>query len=348
MPRESVAELLAEQAPACERLGSHVYAALLAHAADDVRAGGPAWAVLEPHATPDRGSALALRFMAAVHRLVLTGAVPTLAEYYPSAGGTPWMPDVWWAFRDVLEAHRDELVELVGRPCQTNEVGRCAGLLGGFLLVAKEHGLPLRCLEIGTSAGLNLRWDQFRYEGEDGRGWGPERSLVNLRGQWDVPVADLPATVEVAERSGCDPSPVDPRSEEGRLTLKASVWGDQYERFGRLNGALELANWVPATVSRAPMRDWLPGKLAEPVPGAATVVFHSVVVQYLTPAERDALSGIMAAAGERADDRSPLAWLRFEPERPLRAMTVRLTTWPGGEERELASAGAHGFPVRWR
>ena len=54
-------------------------------------------------------------------------------------------------------------------PPQTNEVLRSAALLGGFLTVAEETGLPLRCLELGSSAGLNQSWDAYGYRlGADG------------------------------------------------------------------------------------------------------------------------------------------------------------------------------------
>src|SRR5438034_5449361 len=111
-----------------------------------------------------RASALALRFMGAVHRLVLEGRAPALARHYPSAGGEAGLEGAWAAFRDTLEQHRDTLRALVTSPVQTNEVGRSAALLGGFLLVARETGLPLRLLELGASAGLNLRWDHYRSE----------------------------------------------------------------------------------------------------------------------------------------------------------------------------------------
>ena len=45
---------------------------------------------------------------------------------------------------------------------------------------------------------------------------------------------------------------------------------------------------------------WLGHKLAEPVSGAATVVFHSVVMQYMNKAARAAVAQAIADAGNRA------------------------------------------------
>ena len=347
--QEWTAYLLALQAPACRVLGSPLYADLLDAAAEDVRRSGPAWGVLEPHATRDDASALALRFMAAVHRLVLLRKAPELALFFPSVGGRAERAGAWDALAGALAEHRDTLVDFVGRPCQTNEVNRCAALVGGFLTVAAETGLPLRVLEIGASGGLNLRWDHYRYADHDGeRAWGPTDSPVRLGGQWNLPAALLEQKVDVIERAGCDPRPVDPSSEEGRLSLTASVWGDQPLRFERLRAALSVAAAVPAHVDAAGAGAWLPPRLAHPVPGVATVVFHSVVLQYMDAEERAAVITAIERAGARASADAPLCWLRMEPEQPLRAMSVRLTEWPSGEERLIATAGAHGDPMRWR
>ena len=112
-------------------------------ASDDAASGGPAWDVLRGHEADPTGSALALRFMGAVHRVVLQGRAPELARFYPSVDGTA-AGDPWPAFRSVLGQHAARLREDVTRPVQTNEVGRSAALLGGFLLVAGRTGLPLR------------------------------------------------------------------------------------------------------------------------------------------------------------------------------------------------------------
>lgn len=117
------------QAGWCERLGSPLYAELLGRAAEDIEAGGPAWAVLQGQEADakDSSTSLALRLMGSVHRLALEGLAPDLAWHYPSAGGRPG--DAWPAFRAVLDEHHDALRDLIERPVQTNEVGRSASLL---------------------------------------------------------------------------------------------------------------------------------------------------------------------------------------------------------------------------
>src|SRR5207244_12223324 len=106
------------------RLGSPLYTTLLEQAAADVEAGGPAWAVLAGHEADARASALALRFLGAVHRLVLEGHAPALARHYPSPGGEAGLDGAWAAFRDTLEQHRGTLRVAVTSPRATNGRGR--------------------------------------------------------------------------------------------------------------------------------------------------------------------------------------------------------------------------------
>jgi hypothetical protein len=332
-----IVELLRHQADACGRLNSPLYAGLLELAARNVDAGGPCASLLEAHAGDDPLSMLPLRFMGAVHRLVLEGRAPALAQAY--AGGSP--QDAWPAFRAVVEDHADDLRAGVRRGVQTNEVGRCAALLGGFLLVAGATGLPLRVLEVGASAGLNLRWDAYRY-GDGGRAWGDAASAVHLD---YVPPVDAAATV--AERRGCDPNPLDPASADGRLTLLSYVWADQRWRFAVLEAALDLAARVPAAIDRAGAAAWLRAQLADPASGRATVVFHSIVMQYLSEEERAQVPALLRAAGERAASDAPVAWLRMEPDTAERA-GVWLDLWtPAHCHARIAAAGYHGRPVEW-
>jgi hypothetical protein len=335
----TVAGLLRFQSEACRWVGSPLYEALLARAAADHDAGGPTRPLLEGHEGDPKDSALALRMMGAVHRLVLEGRAPALAERYRAGDGDH--DRTWGAFRATIEERLVELRPLLERPVQTNEVGRCAALLPGFLGVAAETGLPLRLLEVGASAGLNLFWSEYRYEGGD-FAWGSAGSPVRIPFELSGGEID-PVAAVVAERSACDAAPVDPCSQEGRLTLLSYVWPDQTDRMERLRAALELAALRPAAVERSGAVEWAAELLAVPAPGRATVLFHSVVMQYLSADEREAFSAVVREAGARASDEAPLAWLRMEPDGERAA--VRMATWPGGGDRLLGRAGYHGTPV---
>jgi hypothetical protein len=219
---------------------------------------------------------------------------------------------------------------------QTNEPGRCAALLGGFLEVALATELPLRLLEVGASAGLNLRFDRYRYELGDER-WGVPDSPVPIRVRRTGGRPPLAASLEVASRAGCDRHPLDPRSEEDRLTLTSYVWADQPARFERLRAALELAAEVEAPVERAGAAEWVEARLVDPASGVATVVFHSIVMQYLSDSERERFERALHTAT------GIVAWLRMEPADDM--ADVRLSL--GGEDRLIARAGYHGDPVEW-
>jgi hypothetical protein len=282
--------------------------------------------------------------MGAVHRLVLEGHAPELARYFPSAGGDPDQPGLWRAFLSVLERDAESIQLLLERPVQTNEVQRSRALLGGFLQIARETGLPLSLLEVGASAGLNLRWDHFRYE-IGGQAWGDPASPICLRDGFAGAHPSLDGAVDVVARRGCDARPIDPLTPEGRLTLLSYIWADQVERIARLWAAIEVAARVPAQVDRADAVEWLEARLRDAVPGVTRVVYHSIVLQYLTDAGRDRLRRVIQETGDEATRAAPLAWLRMEPAGEH--ADVRLTLWPGGEERLLARAGFHGENVDW-
>jgi hypothetical protein len=342
--REIIAQRLLKQGEWCERLGSRLYTKLLRNAAADVLAEGVCWEVLQGHHDDPPGSALALRFLGAVHRLVLEGKARRLAACYPSAGGDADCDDLWPGFRAAVQEHCAGIACPCPLPRTANEAGRCAALLGGFLEIARRTGLPLRLLEIGASAGLILRWDQYRYEEHDG--WGDPGSPVRFCGAFGELHPGFDVQAQVMERLGCDAQPVDAGTDEGKLTLESYVWPDQVERFRQLAAAIDIARRVPARVEKANAADWIEAAVAVRVAGAATVVYHSIVWQYLSPEDRSRVENAISSAGEASSAENPLAWLRFEPGRD--AAEVRLRLWPGGEDQLLARAGFHGRPVSWQ
>lgn len=354
MSREQAAAAIERQARACAAMDAGLYADLLTRAAADVRAGGPCATVITGYEDAPADDVVSLRLLGGVHALVLSGRAPELARFYPSAGGAyrpADAPACWTAFRTVVEAEHDTLRRWLRRPPQTNEVGRANLLLAGLLhAVYEAGGLPVRLVELGASGGLNLRADEFRVEAA-GFAWGPADSPVRLpdawRGgapDWLREAAGTYPELTVVERIGCDLTPLDPGDPDDALALRAYVWPQHTARAARLTGALELARRLPARVVAAGAADFLAG--ITPRPGTLTVVWHSVMRQYV-PAEKWARVTTeldrLAAAGS-AD--APVAHLSFEPHPREARNAFELRARLGrGAERLLAEAHPHGLPA---
>ena len=324
---------------------SPLYVALLRGAAADFDAGGVVARAFDGIAVPP-GSVPALRLMAALHHLVLRGQAHALARFFPSAGGRE-PPDWTWPVAALtLGEHLQEVRQRLRRGVQTNEPGRSAAIYGGLLWISERLGGPLRLLEIGASAGLNLLPDRFAYMvGSEllGSVCSPVLSEEPWRGR---PVSEPLAAarrLELCARAGCDPRPIDVREPGARELLLSYVWPDEPERLARLQAALALARREPPAIERGRASSWLRGALAEPG-GGLPVIVQSVVWQYLAERERASVTGAI----ERAGARRPLAWLTFEPGGDaVEQFELAVRTWPGGERVSLARCGDHGPPIDW-
>lgn len=348
---EALIEMFRIQGEACTRLGSPFNGELCLAAADALSAGDDLAGLFAPWVGASRRKlfedAVPIRFLGALHDLVLSEPASDLAQTYPTPGRPSDPGLVWTAARRVLDPESVRMGHFMAHEPQTNEVRRSACLLGGFLTVARTWGLPLRTFELGASAGLNLHWDRFHYE-LGGATWGDPASTVRIDSEWDGPPPPVGADCMVVQRAACDRRPVRLDDPLQRRRLLAYVWPDQFERFARIQSAIELAVDSGVEVEMADAPAWAQDGAA-PAVGAATVVYHSVFWQYMPAESQAALQGALEAHGAAATKAAPFAWLRMEPPPDnLAAMDVRLTMWPGGEERVLAEVHPHGAAVKWR
>lgn len=360
MLADGIVESFRLQAHFSAEFGSPFYGELLRRCADDIERGGPLARLLDGWQGKPIPDALPMRLCGAVHRLVLDGAAPELAAHYATVGGSARWPAAWDAFRAVIAARADAIRPELDRQVQTNEVRRSGALLGGFLTVAAETGLPLRLLEIGCSAGLNLRWDRYRYEllacaaatpppadAPVVHRWGAADATMTVRAGWHGPGDVLRGTARVASRRGCDLAPIDVGDPEQARRLESFIWGDQPQRLAQLRAAIAAARHDPPPIARCSAADWLEAHLANAADGVATVVFHSVMWWYLSEPERERVTALIEAAGARASAAAPLAWLRFDLFGAAH-YEVQLRLWPGGALRALAAACPHGRWVDWK
>ena len=348
---DAIIQALQLQGAACERLSSPFNGALCAHATAALAESDDLEGLFAPWAQADVrelfNDAVVLRLLGALHDLVLSGDDLALAAAYPRPERPADSALAWREARRALAEHRRRIVGFMSHEPQTNEVRRAICLVGGFLTVAAETGLPLRTFELGASAGLNLFWDRFHYDFVGGAAWGDPASPVQLDSDWQGSPPPTDAAVRVIERAACDRRPVRLDDPAQRRRLLAYLWPDQFERIARIRAAIDLAAASGVTVEEADAPVWA-ALHAAPQPGAATVLYHSVFWQYVPAQGQAALRAAVESHAAAATPGAPFAWLRMEPPPDnMAGMEVRLTLWPGGEDRLLAHVHPHGATVRW-
>ena len=347
MVADAVLKSLEGQARACTALGSPFSGTFLREALNDIEVGGAAGELYAPFGEADVarhiGDATALRFLGAFHELALSGDAPTLAVHYPQDGAAGDAVAAWAAAHYLVEPWRDRLAEFMTHEPQTNEVGRSGVLLLGYLDVAARTGLPLRTVELGASAGLNTIWDRFGYD-LGGMRFGDAGSPVQLAPTWRGPPPPASAMPTVADRVACDRRPLHLADQATRRRLVAYIWPDQLERLQRVKGAIDMALEADVTVQAVDAAEFIVREGA-PRPGVATVICHSVFWQYMPPETAARAHAAIEQHGAAATSEASFAWVRLEPEAIADSgpvMGMKVTLWPGGEERLLARSHPHG------
>jgi hypothetical protein len=257
--------------------------------------------------------------LAAVHERVLAGVAHALREYFPSAGGTR-APDAALParFDDFIAAQRDALCEaLATRSTQTNEIGRCAVLWPALCALVQRTGCTrLALFDLGSSAGLNLGVDSYRYDygalslGADARDDVPaiECHLVGAHSRHALEALAAHAP-QLVERVGVDPAAIDVHDAAQVRWLRACLWPYDRARLARFDRAVALARQRGLHVQRCddcaaaiePWLDGLPG-------GVLPVVFNSWVLNYF---DKSALPAHVRLMRELVQRRG-IAWLSAE------------------------------------
>jgi len=170
---------------------------------------------------------------------------------------------------------------------QTNEAARCAVLLPQL---ARIPG-PLALLEVGASAGLCLYPDRYtyRYTADDGTVTRidpvvPTDVVIDCRIENTAPPTHLP---DVVWRGGIDLNPLDPADPETLAWLDALVWPEHHDRRARLAAAARVAASDPAPIRAGDLNDLIADAAASAPADATLVVFHTAVLAYLSPEDRE-------------------------------------------------------------
>lgn len=288
--------------------------------------------------------ALPLRVAGGIHSLHLSAAEPALGAIYRGERA-----DDVALVRDAIATHEAALLPWLDGPPQTNEAGRSSNFAAAMLWLA-EQGLPARfeCLEIGSSAGINLMMDRYAYD-LGGVRVGPEQPVMSFTPEWkgDAPP---PGPVEIVSLEGCDVSPVDLTDPAQALRLKAYVWPEHTVRFERIEAAIAAAHERAPDLVQMTAPQFVEAALARPqAEGVTRVLMHSIVWQYVPKDQQGRVTAAMEAAGARATPERPLAWVALEANRDTHRHEMVVRYCPGGEEGVLlAEAHPHGAWIKWQ
>ncbi|MBP2703144.1 DUF2332 domain-containing protein [Microbispora sp. RL4-1S] len=257
--------------------------------------------------------------------------------------GGPWDDPAAFLAWTVHEWERVRAT-MLARRTQTNEVGRCAALLPVLASLPE----PLALIEVGTSGGLCLYPDRYRYQYDDRPAVGPADSPVVLACRTDGAVPVPERVPRVVWRAGLDLDPVDVRDDEALRWLECLVWPEQADRLERLRGAAGMARREPPELVRGEAAEALPGLVARAPRDATVVVFHSALMPYLEPEERDRFVATVRSL--------PVRWVSNEGSPRLPSVLARLGRPPSPDRlaflpaldgEPLAMAGPHGEWLDW-
>ncbi len=288
--------------------------------------------------------ALPLRLAGGLHSLHLTGADPALSTIYAGTCATDDAAIVAAALR----THEAALLPWLDGPPQTNEAGRSSNFIAAMLWLA-DKGLPLRfqCLEIGSSAGINLMLDRYHYD-LGGVQIGPEPGAMRFAPEWqgDAPPAHA---IEILSAKGCDVAPVNLADPAQAARLKAYIWPEHTVRFERMEAAIAEAKKRAPDLVHMNAADFVEAELAKPqAEGTTRMLMHSIVWQYVPEDQQARVTAAMEAAGALATSERPLAWVALEANRVMHVHEMVVRFWPGGAAGEIVTrAHPHGAWIGW-
>ena len=246
-------------------------------------------------------------FFGAVQFLLYKGVEHSLKDFYPSMVEHPRDYEESFAhLKSFCQLNRNEIISLLQvKLVQTNEARRCGYLYPVFSYIYNLTKKPLALIEIGTSAGFQLLWDQYSYNYQPEIIYGNSQSDICI--QAEIRGDNFPIILEtsppVEQRIGIDLHINDVTNDEDSLWLKSLIWPEHEARRELFNRAVNCMSKNKHEI------EFIEGdgvecllKIAEQTPNDAVIcVFHTHVANQIPEAMKYKLLDSIQNIGEKRD-----------------------------------------------
>ncbi|WP_201002334.1 DUF2332 domain-containing protein [Paenibacillus glycanilyticus] len=284
-------------------------------------------------------------FLGAVHYLLLKGTRHELAYYYASIVQDPKnLAGVYASFKQFCKQYEADIIYLLRtRLVQTNEVRRCAYLYPAFCYIYQLTGKPLSLVEIGTSAGLQLLWDKYKYSySSQLEEYGNEHAALKITSELRGDPILLTQSPPVAGKIGVDLHINDLKHQDHFLWLKALIWPEHRERRAYFEAAAACLEQYPVKLIEGDGVELLPDIVPAIASDTTLCIFHTHVANQFTAATKTKLLESIEVLGRQRDV--------FHLYNNMWDMNFHLDYYRNGEEKKLtlAETDGHGRWFKWK
>lgn len=290
-------------------------------------------------------------FLGAIHYLLLGSPEEELAHYYPSIS----KKDIESIPIDLVKSfclkHEASIIPLLkNRIVQTNGINRTAYLMPIFSSLFPPYE-SVTLVDIGTSSGLTLNLDLYKYHYQQGDSFGKSKVKIHS----DIRAGSLPkfdAMVSVKRKIGIDQNPLDLKITDNAHWLKALIWPDMLERFERMEAAIEVAQHSNIEFQKASTNQEFKAIIDQIPEHENLIIYHTHVLYQFTQEERRDFRKMLDEIGQKRD----LYYLAVEANSIFdkedyfgKGAKIELTAFQAGEKNSkiLASTNGHGTWIKW-
>ena len=308
--------------------------------------------LLEIASTTRPGQPIPNIFSAAVHYLLLKNPNNELADYYPSIQKNSVAEVPFFLFKAFCIENKNEIINLISNKIvQTNVINRCAYLMPILSKIIAEENRPTTIIDIGTSAGLTLNFDQYEYWYNDQKVFGNSKVKVKS----DILESTIPKIYPINQhlsKIGIDQNIIDPTDEDEILWLKALIWPDQQERFIAMDEALKLEELKNIQFVKAQSISDFETEILKINKDENLIIYSTHVLYQFLEEQKDVFYSMLERIGSQRD----FYFLSVEGIKILqkrhnsKEIVIELTNYKGNKKKRtfIAETNGHGNWIKWK